>query len=61
MTMLEYLATTANIADLICGDDERPISLQDSTFDNKPSWDSQKGGGFDNRPGWDNWDKKNKK
>ncbi|MER7129801.1 multiple cyclophane-containing RiPP AmcA [Streptosporangium saharense] len=61
MTMLEYLtaADAKVIDDLIStSTHEVPDPLQAATFDNKPSWDNQKGGAFDNRPGWDNWGKK---
>ncbi|MFD0885397.1 multiple cyclophane-containing RiPP AmcA [Streptosporangium algeriense] len=61
MTMLEYLTTAdAKVLDELISTSafETPDPLQAAKFDNKPSWDNQKGGAFDNRPGWDNWSKK---
>ncbi|MEV6868155.1 multiple cyclophane-containing RiPP AmcA [Streptosporangium subroseum] len=60
MTMLEYLATTdAKVVGDLIGTSalENPDPIRAATFDNKPSWDNNKGG-FDNRPSWDNWSKK---
>ncbi|GAA0854637.1 multiple cyclophane-containing RiPP AmcA [Streptosporangium amethystogenes subsp. fukuiense] len=60
MTMLEYLAATdAKVIDkLISGSPPENLDpVWAAKFDNKPSWDNQKGG-FDNKPSWDNWSKK---
>ncbi|WP_433373814.1 multiple cyclophane-containing RiPP AmcA [Streptosporangium sp. CA-115845] len=60
MTMLEYLATTdAKVVDDLIGAGtiENPDPIQAAKFDNKPSWDNNRGG-FDNKPSWDNWSKK---
>lgn len=59
MTMLEHLAATdAKVVDkLISSPSESSDPIRAAKFDNKPSWDNQKGG-FDNKPSWDNWSKK---
>ena len=34
------------------------ISVLADPWDNRPTWDNQKGDSWDNRPSWDNWNKK---
>lgn len=60
MTMLDYLITTdAKMLDELITTStlENPAPIRAARFDNKPSWDNNKGG-FDNKPSWDNWSKK---
>ncbi|MFI6451406.1 hypothetical protein ACIBF6_07595 [Streptosporangium amethystogenes] len=54
MTMLEYLATTdAKVVDDLIGAStfENPDPIQAAKFDNKPSWDNNRGASTTSRAG----------
>ena len=57
MTTLELLTRTNRPALTRLLNAPCATVLADS-WDNRPTWDNQKGGSWDNRPSWDNWNKK---